>query len=190
MFRRRHQLHLIHRLRELLWPRAGWRRASRYLMHRTVRLPGSPYSIAAGFACGAAISFTPFVGFHFVLAASLAWLLGGSILASAVGTVVGNPWTFPFIWLWTYQFGQWMLGGGAMTPVPEILTLGFIFAHPGRVLLPMTMGSIPTAIVGWFIAYWLVRQLVARYQAHRRSRIAAASGGRGAGGRDKKAELP
>ena len=66
---------------------------------RLKRLQGTPYSIATGFACGVAISFTPFIGFHMILAALTAWLIRGNIIASAIGTIVGNPWTFPFIWL-------------------------------------------------------------------------------------------
>ena len=53
----------------MLWPRRGWTRMALYIQHRLGRLPGTPYRIAAGFACGAAISFTPFLGLHFVLAA-------------------------------------------------------------------------------------------------------------------------
>jgi hypothetical protein len=35
---------------------------------------------------------------HFVLSALLAYIARANIIASAIGTVVGNPWTFPFIW--------------------------------------------------------------------------------------------
>lgn len=171
MFRRRRSPHPLRRIREILWPRAGWRRASRYVMHRVSRLPGTPFSIAAGFACGAAMSLTPFVGFHFALAALIAWLIGGNILAAAIGTTVGNPWTFAFIWLWLYQFGNWMLGGGDAGSLSQELTLGFMWDHPGQVLLPMTLASIPTAAVGWVVAYWPLRRVIERYQAHRRRRL-------------------
>ena len=33
-----------------------------YLVKRVTRLSGTPHSIAAGAACGVAISFTPFLG--------------------------------------------------------------------------------------------------------------------------------
>ncbi len=171
-------------MRELLWPRAGWRRASRYVMHRVSRLPGSAHSIAAGFACGAAMSLTPFVGFHFALAALISWLIGGNMLTAAVGTTVGNPWTFPFIWFWLYQLGNWLLGTDS-AGLPQELTIGYIWDHPGRVLLPMTLASVPTAAVGWVVTYWPLRRAIERYQAHRRKRLIRK--GIAAEGRERKA---
>ena len=54
--------------------------------------------VAAGVAAGAFTSFTPFMGLHFLFAALFAWAIRGNLLASALGTFVGNPLTFPFIW--------------------------------------------------------------------------------------------
>ena len=39
-----------------------------YYKLRLARLPDSNYAISSGFACGAMVSFTPLLGFHFVLA--------------------------------------------------------------------------------------------------------------------------
>ena len=74
------------------------------------RLKGTPYSIAAGFACGVAVSFTPFIGLHLVLAAITAWIIRGNVVSSAIGTIVGNPWTFPFIWVAVLSTGRFLLG--------------------------------------------------------------------------------
>jgi len=142
----------------------GWRRLARYLTHRLQRLPDSAYGVAAGFACGAAISFTPFIGFHFVGAALLSILLRGSLLASAIGTVVGNPWTFPLIWAWIYAFGQWLLGGEVVSELPAVLSLTYIFERPLDVLWPMTVGGVPTSVAAWFAVFWPVRGAAAEYQ--------------------------
>ncbi|MFQ5773315.1 MAG: DUF2062 domain-containing protein [Kiloniellaceae bacterium] len=171
MFSRRKPVPLSRRVLDFLWPRRGWRRASVYIAHRVSRLPGTPYGIAAGFACGAAISFTPFIGFHFAGAALLALLVRGNLVASAIGTVVGNPWTFPVIWAWIYTLGQWLLGGEAISDLPETLSLHYIFERPLEVLWPMTVGGIPTAIVAWFAFFWPVRGAVAEYQLVRRRRV-------------------
>jgi hypothetical protein len=181
MLGRRKNISWGNRLRDFVWPRSGWRRSTEYLRHRVFRLPGTPYAIAAGFACGAAISFTPFVGFHFVLAALLAWLLRASIVASAVGTVVGNPWTFPFIWVWVYGLGTWMGAGGAVAAGnPDFTSLFATILHAllrfdmiylletaWPVMMPMLAGSIPTAIVVWFVFYLPMKPMVAAYH-HRR----------------------
>ncbi|MBT4769457.1 MAG: DUF2062 domain-containing protein [Rhodospirillaceae bacterium] len=171
MFLRRRKLHLHHKVREYVWPRSGWRRASRYLGHRIMRLSGSPYSIAAGFACGAAISFTPFIGFHFIIAALLAWVINAHILASALGTAVGNPWTFPFIWVWIYKLGQLMLGGEAHDGLPDELTMNIIFDHPLEVFLPMFLGSLPTAVLVWIAFYFPLKKAIAGYQHHRQAKL-------------------
>ena len=130
MFRRRKNMTILQRSREFVWPRMGWLRAGTYIRHRVARLPGSPYSIAAGLACGAAVSFTPFIGLHFVLAALIAWLIGGNLIASAIGTVVGNPWTFPFVWWGTLRLGELILGSSRATSIPERISLHYIFDHP------------------------------------------------------------
>lgn len=168
MLGRRHPLPIYRRVREFVWPSGGWHRTSLYIAHRVRRLPGTPYRIAAGFACGAAISFTPFIGFHFVGAALLSMLLRGSLLASAIGTVVGNPWTFPFIWTWIYALGQWLLGGEVVSELPAVLSLTYIFERPLDVLWPMTVGGVPTSVAAWFAFFWPVRGAVAEYQHARR----------------------
>ncbi|MEM7221417.1 MAG: DUF2062 domain-containing protein [Pseudomonadota bacterium] len=141
-----------------------------YIGHRLGRLPGTPYRIAAGFACGAAISFTPLIGLHFVGAALLSLLMRANVVASAIGTAVGNPWTFPFIWAWIYALGNWILGRDS-SALPYNLSLTFIFDHFWDILWPMLIGGIPTAIVAWFIFFYPAQYMVAEYQGARRRRI-------------------
>lgn len=186
MFKRRIPLAPIQKLREWLWPRRGWFRAGMYVMHRLSRLPGSGYSIACGFAFGAAISFTPFVGLHIVLASALAWLFGGNVLAALVGTMIGNPWTFPFIWLGLYKLGNVILirNGEYSHPPPDFsdvfvslweATLSFDvngFAHGiSTVILPMTIASIPFFILAWVASYFSMKFLVDGFKRRRMFRL-------------------
>jgi len=171
MFRRRKNKTLLQRTWELVWPRMGWLRAGTYLRHRVARLSGSPYSIAAGLACGAAVSFTPFIGFHFVLAALIAWLIGGNLIASAIGTAVGNPWTFPFVWWGTLRLGEIILGSSRATNIPERISLHYIFDHPWAVLLPMTIGGLLVSGVVWTIVYFSSSYFVEKYQRIRAERL-------------------
>ncbi len=178
MFRRRKGISVFARAKELLWPAMGWRRAGTYTYHRLRRLSGSPYSIAAGFACGAAISFTPYIGFHFVGAALIAWLIGGNLMASAIGTVVGNPWTFPLIWVGIFRLGCWMIGCEPGDALSETLTWTYIFDHPRAILLPMSVGALPTVIVAWVACFAVVWRLVFDYQTLRDRRRARRRGTR------------
>lgn len=171
LFKRRHPLTFGKRVLSMVWPRIGWRRSATYMGHRLSRLPGSPSGIAAGFACGAAISFTPLIGLHFVGAAALAWAIRGNIFASAVGTVVGNPWTFPFIWAWIFSLGKWILGWEAGRELPESVSISFIVDYPWEIFLPMLIGAIPTALVAWIVFYFPVLRLVTGYQKARARRL-------------------
>ncbi len=184
MFQRREKLGFLLRLRTWVWPTGGWFRAVTYMMHRLARMPGSSYSIAAGFACGAAVSFTPFVGTHFLWASLMAWLVRGNIIVALIGTVVGNPWTFPFIWVWLYESGSWMLRGsdhvGTLHP-NFYLTFSLMMDALLRfdlealvefivpVIWPMFISAIPTAFVIWFLFYIPLKKMIDGYQ-HRRSR--------------------
>src|SRR3546814_5832387 len=86
--------------------------------------------------------------------------------------MVGNPWTFPLIWLWTYSLGHWLLGGGqGLTLQPEDFSFEHIFENPLDVLLPMIVGSIPSAVVVWLVIYWPLLRMVDRYQKVRRGRL-------------------
>ena len=178
LFRRRVRASRFRHVREFFWPSLGFRRSTLYLVHRVRRLPDSPYSIAAGFACGTAVSFTPLIGLHFGIAAVLAWIMRANLLASALGTLLGNPWTLPFILLWLYHIGHWMTGDTPSRPLPVHLTLDYLFHHPWRVLLPMSLGAIPMTVGVWVVTFIPVRALIAGYQRRRHQRRVALREGR------------
>jgi len=187
MFERRHKPLHRDRILNFFWPSIGWGRSVRYLLYRLSRLPGTPYSIAGGFACGAAISFSPFVGLHFILGAIWAWVMRANILASVIGTAVGNPWTFPFIWVWIFQSGRWLGVGSDDTDIAD-LNFSALFGNiteaslngdfdqmleiASPVLFPMLIGCIPSIIVVWIIFYFPLKKLVERYQLRRMRRRA------------------
>jgi len=174
LFRRRHKRHVFKQLQEMLWPSAGWLRTASYIAHRLRRLPGSPYSIAAGFACGAAVSFTPLIGAHLAVSLLICWLIGANFIAAGIGTVVGNPWTFPLIWYWNYRVGAIMLGidgelGADAFSIDRIMDDPI--NHLGPILIPLTVGSIPSFFIVWIGFYFPLRGVVEGYQMQRRHRI-------------------
>lgn len=164
-------------------PPGGFRRAYTYIWHRAKRISASPHKIALGFAIGAFVSFTPFIGLHFVLAGLLAWLLRGSILASALGTAVGNPISFPLIWWGTYNVGGWLLGYEHRSEIVIDLPHGFwlmlvrdfggfwkqFWEVLGPIIVPMMVGALPLGAVVGLVVYFLVRPAVASYQRRRQA---------------------
>jgi uncharacterized protein (DUF2062 family) len=105
LFKRREKGNFIYNILYFLWPKKGWRRIIKYIALRLKRLPHSPHSIALGFTFGVAAAITPFFGLHFFIGIFLAWCFRASIFASIIGNLVGNPWTFPFIWIMNYKIG-------------------------------------------------------------------------------------
>ncbi|WMS43396.1 DUF2062 domain-containing protein [Acuticoccus sp. MNP-M23] len=178
LFGRRGSPGLIERFRLALWPRRSFPRSFRYYKARVLRLEASPHAIAAGVAVGAFASCTPLIGFHFLLAFFFAWIVGGSMLAAAFGTAVGNPLTFPLIWVSSFQIGELILGRapGAMSPLHIEWSLGLITSSFGTLwptLKPMFVGG---AIIGLILAvtlYVLVRSAVVVSHRVRAERLAA-----------------
>jgi uncharacterized protein (DUF2062 family) len=140
-----------------------------YLVKRATRLSGTPHSIAAGAACGVAISFTPFIGFHLLGSFLLCLLVRGNYLAAAAGTLVGNPWTFPFIWVAIYQLGHALLGTRAAQMV-EHWDLATFFVKVEAVFWPMVVGGLPLALIAGLATYFPLVRMIAAYQEARARR--------------------
>jgi uncharacterized protein len=175
LFRRRTKKPIFAIVRDFLWPSSGWSRSLSYLRHRIGRISGSPHNIALGLAVGAAVSFSPFLGIHLLLSAVIAWLLGGSIVSSAVGTLVGNPWTFPLMWIAEFRLGCWILGISRGSAEPTARGFRVMMEHPldalAPIFWPLTVGSVPLSIAAALIVYWPTRVVVAEYQNKRAERI-------------------
>ncbi len=171
---------------EFVWPKKGLRRGWHYIGHRLKRISAPPHVIALGFAAGVFASFTPFVGLHFIIAALIAFVLGGSIVSSAFGTAFGNPLTFPLIWFTTYNVGAMLLGHQtrshvAIKPPEGFFTL--LFTDPSQfwerfwhmlspVLFPMSVGALALGLPIATVFYLMLKRAVEGYQHRRRSRRA------------------
>jgi uncharacterized protein (DUF2062 family) len=176
LFRRRNQPDFLTRVREAAWPRRSWSRSAKYFAKRVLRLSGSPHAIAAGVAAGAFAAFTPFIGFHFVIAIALAFVIGGNLLAAALGTAaIGNPLTFPFIWAGTYGLGKAILHADGRDIAAGDLPGNFAEKSIDAVLpfiRPMVVGAVPLGLAAAVIVYIAAYVSVATFQRLRRERLA------------------
>lgn len=176
MFKRKNPLSLSQSLSSIFWPKMGWKRMGRYAQLRLIRLKGNTYSIASGFAFGAAISFTPLPGIHLLGAAGFSYLTRGNILASVVGTLVGNPWTLPLMWWTSYKMGNYAfsLFGTEISAMPEKFTWDYlvneITNRPMDLIIPWIVGGIIMMVLSWPIFYVITYRMVAKlrqkYQRH------------------------
>lgn len=177
LFRRRKPADLGERIRTLLWPRRSFFRSMQYFVKRTLRLHATPHAIAAGIAAGVFASFTPFIGFHFIIAITISYFIGGNVVASAFGTAVGNPLTFPFIWGATLEMGRFLLSGsfsgeGAPVEIGRLLRHAEFSQLWDPLLKPMTFGSIPIGIAFALAFYFATRWATLAFRERRRSALA------------------
>lgn len=178
MFKRREPLHLYRQLREMIWPSMGWKRTLSYIHHRLFRQSDSTYRIAGGLATGAAVSFTPFLGTHYIQCLIYAHLSRQSKLAALVGTFWGNPWTLPPMFYLDYKLGVWLLqmsGAEEQIALPHEHTMSFFLSEPMALLLPTSIGGIILGLLSWpvyyLILYYPVRRLQETYYNRRRLKL-------------------
>ena len=89
------------------------------------------------------------------------------------GTWVGNPLTFPFIWVATYTIGNLFLGTGAdVSDVPQLSFALFLEAPLSTfrpVVLPMMLGSIPVGLMLGVATYYPSLWAIEIYQKRRQA---------------------
>ena len=194
VFKRRTKRTYARVLAEGLYPRGGWSRSLSYVLHRLRRLPDPPHKIARGISAGIFVCFTPFFGIHFFLAAILAFIMQGNILAALMATFFGNPFTFPIIATVSFEMGTWMLGMDGGVPLQQIvgefsrasvelwMNLKAIFTDDiarwdrlarfyDRVFFPYLVGGIIPGIIVSVASYLMARPLIAAYQKQRIKRL-------------------
>ncbi|WP_027244930.1 DUF2062 domain-containing protein [Leisingera daeponensis] len=197
VFRRRDRRSPLRALADFVWPRGGWARAFLYVKHRVRRLPDSPERIARGIWAGVFTTFTPFYGMHFVVAAIIARLMNGNILASLSATFFGNPLTYVPIGVASLQTGHWILGTEFDEEVDKSLAGKFMAAGAdlkdnlfalfmdkpadwqglhlfyNEVFYPYMIGGIIPGIISATVCYMLSLPVIRVYQQRRRAKIKA-----------------
>lgn len=194
VFKRRDKRAWWQVIAEFLYPKGGWARAFHYVRHRLHRLPDPPHKIARGVWAGVLTTFTPFYGMHFIVAALIARVMQGNIIAALLATFFGNPLTYIPIGVASLKTGHWLLG--TKFEVAE-QKLGEKFAEAGddlwhnfmsmftdatadwhglsvfydEVFFPYLIGGIIPGIITASICYYLTVPLIRAYQNRRKGRI-------------------
>ena len=180
---------------DFVYPRGGWTRAFHYVRHRVRRLPDTPERIARGVWVGVFTAFTPFYGLHFLIAAVLARVMNGNLLASLMATFFGNPLTYVPIGVAALQTGHWLLGtepddevhrsfGGKFVDAGDDLWNNFKALFTDRtadwdglavfydqVFFPYMVGGIIPGVICATICYVLTVPVIRAYQTRRKALI-------------------
>ncbi len=166
LFKRKHKQSIFLRIRNFIWPTMGWVRTYHYIKHRILRLPASNHSVALGLTIGCVISWTPSIPFQIAQCFIICLMFRANFLAAVIGTGIGNPWTFMFLFWTSYQVGSFifsMLGFGDLLTVEVsiINILKNLVGHPQAVLWPSLLGgyvlALVTAPLFYFPFYYLVK---------------------------------
>jgi uncharacterized protein (DUF2062 family) len=177
-------------LREQVYPRSGFKRATRYVVYRMRRLPDQPHRVARGVFAGFFIGFLPLPGLQFLAAWGAARLLRGNVLAALLGTFNTNPVTTPFFAVLAMSLGHWIMGieaplnakyiGHAFGEAGHDLWFNFLamfgpqktqwdgliqFWH--EIYVPYFIGALGPALLLSTIAYYVTIPLVEAYQKAR-----------------------
>lgn len=197
VFKRRDRRPIWQVVADFFYPRGGWTRAAQYVKHRVRRLPDTPEKISRGIWAGVFTSFTPFYGLHFIVAAIIARLMRGNILAALMGTFFGNPLTYLPIGVAALGTGHWLLGTKPKTEIER--SLGGKFAGAGsdlwhnfvslftaqkmdwhglgifynEVFFPYLVGGVIPGVICATFCYYLSVPLIAAYQKRRRNALRA-----------------
>ena len=167
MFRRRVPLSFAGKVRETLWPRKGFARLYSYLIQRVLRMPGSAYSLASGFACGVAVSFTPLLGFHLLLAIGLAYFIRGNMATALLGTLFGNPWTFPLIFVLLQAIGERIIHYFGFTSLSATPEAGDVYGQFLAYFIPMALGGVLMFILSWLVSFTICYWGIFSWREHR-----------------------
>ena len=192
MFKRRERRSIFRFFYEVIFSLKGISRAVEYVGIRLKRIPDTPHKISLGMSCGIFASFTPLFGLHFLIAGLLSYVLRANVLASLIGTFIGNPLTFPIITVFNLKLGEWILGsneyssddGGKIFEgfldfifliYKSLFTEGSIGENSVPrmneflygVFIPYSLGGLILGILIAIISYFLLRPLVSTYQKKR-----------------------
>lgn len=150
---------------------ARLKRAFRLFFLRILRLKGQPEEVAGGIAIGVFIGLTPTVPLHTILSVLIAFLLGKSKLAAALGGWVANPFMLPFIYILDYKVGRMLTGIEGVPLVLSDFSLSYLMDLGWDITYPLFVGGIALGFLSIFPSYFITKRLVILYRERRRKRL-------------------
>jgi len=167
-------------VKEFFYPSIGVRAWVKYIFLALNRKPLSSHKIALGFAVGVFVSFTPYLGLHGLLAILISSVLSASIFAALMGTLIGNPWTFPLFFRWSSKLGHLILyqecvpiklNANLEGGLKAYFSFENMLHYWKDILYPMTIGGIPLGIAFGFVFYFIIKCHIDKYRAIRVARM-------------------
>jgi len=141
----------------------------RYVRERLrglVQFDEPPRRLAAAFALGIFIAFSPWLGLHIISAVALAWLFRLNKVVVITASLLNNPWTIVPMYVFCLWSGIRITGQDASLPEIAWDRLGFsdIFTVLKPFLLPFIAGTIVVGAIAAVISYVIFAWAVKRYR--------------------------
>ncbi len=119
-------------------------------------LDSHPGHIAAGFAVGVFISFTPFFGLHTPMAIAAAFLFRLNKLTCITGAWINTPITvLPILGL-SYQLGGFLRGSDSQPPLTGGVDWSNLEKYATSLMLGTSLIGFVAAVISYFLCYYLV----------------------------------
>jgi uncharacterized protein (DUF2062 family) len=115
-----------------------------------------PGNIAAAFAVGVFISFTPFFGLHTPLAIAIALLFRLNKVAIITGAWVNTPFTVGPVLIASYKLGRLIRGKEIKPFVIKSLEWADLKIYAKSLILGSSLIGFAAALASYAICYWLV----------------------------------
>lgn len=138
--------------RLLVLDKEKWKKRFREILS----LDSHPAHIAAGFAVGTFISFTPFFGLHTPLAIAAAFVFRLNKLTCITGAWVNTPLTVAPALIMSHRLGQMMLGLPLIPVSFKSLEWSALKEHAASLILGSSLLGFAAALLGYAICYWLI----------------------------------
>jgi uncharacterized protein (DUF2062 family) len=128
-----------------------------------------PGRTALVYALGVFIGFSPFLGFHTLIALAILVLFRVNRLAILAGIYTNTPWTIAPAATFGTGIGLWLLGSDASFPIlsrEKLMTGEFreaLFSDFRNLVLPFLVGNLVLAAVLGVVAFFVARHLLVRY---------------------------
>ncbi len=141
------------------------------------RLPDTPGRIAAAFAFGVFLGFSPLIGLQTILGIGLAFILRLSRVAVILGTWVNLPWIVPIYYVFATEAGARLLGhtgaaglAGKLGTFVSEASLSFKMLSDLVTLLrpvvwPFVLGTTVGGLLLAFVAYFVMLAVLQQFRS-------------------------
>lgn len=119
-------------------------------------LDSHPGHISLGFSVGVFISFTPFIGFHSIMAIVIAFVFRLNKLTCVTATWVNTPLTvIPMLGL-SYKLGSFLLGDPPVELHVKSMEWQYLKPHAASLMIGSSIIGFLAAVLSYIVVYYVI----------------------------------